>query len=152
MIRLTILLLIALALSGCDSLLRSEKPLSRREALSNVGVPLPESAHNIYFLSFAGGMQDLERFVRFDLAPEDIAGAVKAIIDFGITVSGKELPYNSRSLSAADFASPRKDWMPVNWWNLHDITQGYYRGEDVSYGVHIWVDTQRSRVYVYQND
>ena len=152
MIRIITVLLVSLVCVGCDSLLRSDRPLSRSQVSSKVNLPLPRSADNIYYLFFAGGMQDLESYLRFDVANEEIEQAVEQIIKKANLISGQNLPYLRRSISTSDFQYPRREWMPVGWWDLDDIKQGYYRGEDVSYGVHIWVDTESRRIYVYQND
>lgn len=49
----------------------SDKPLSRATALKDLVIPLTASAHDIYFIDDAGGLQDVQRYVRFDLSARD---------------------------------------------------------------------------------
>ena len=114
---LAIAALILLA-QGCDSYSRSDRPLNRARAASRIGLPLPSTARNVYFLEFAGGMQDLERFIRFDLDKADIDAAVQAIIKEANTISLQSLPYTQRAISSSDFQYPRSEWMPVQWWDI----------------------------------
>ena len=78
--RLAILLL-ALCLPGCsdESLSRSDVPLGRTAAMKLLDLPLPASAHDVYYLDFVGGMQDLDRFIRFDTDPKELDAAVEAL-------------------------------------------------------------------------
>jgi len=150
--RLVAIAALIVLVQGCDSYSRSDRPLTRARAASRIGLPLPTTARNVYFLEFAGGMQDLERYIRFDLDKADIDAAVEAIIKEANTVSLQSLPYTEKAISPSDFQYPRSEWMPVHWWNIKNIKNGYYRGEEASYAVRIWVDLDNSRIYAYQND
>lgn len=59
--------LAALVLAGCteDSVHRSDSPSSSPAASGLIDPVLPKLATDIYYLDYAGGLQDLERFVRF---------------------------------------------------------------------------------------
>jgi hypothetical protein len=51
---------------GSEALQRADTPLKREEAVKqNMGMmlPLPISAQNVYYLDYAGGLQDLERYI-----------------------------------------------------------------------------------------
>ena len=149
-----LVLVIALLVCGCsmENLDRADSPLTRASAIKRVGVPLPSSAHNVYFLAFAGGLQDLERYVRFDVNQAELSSAVEALVADNNKMLSRSLPYLTQLLSAAPAASPRKEFLPMTWWNPSAVTNGYFRGETDGYALRIWVDEDASRVYVYEND
>ena len=148
------LLLIAVLLCGCsgESLDRADSPLPRVSAVKRVGLPLPSSAHDIYFLESAGGLQDLERYIRFDVDRAELAAAVEALVAENNKTFARNLPYSRRYLSAATLPSPRKEFLPMTWWNPSTVAKGYFQGEAASYALEIWVDEDASRIYIYQND
>lgn len=143
-----------LGLSGCssESLSRSDTPLGRTAAMKQLGIPLPASAHDVYYLDFAGGMQDLERFVRFDVAAHELDSAVDALIADNNKMMGHSLPYPRAAISAADLPGPRPQFDPMKWWDPGTVTKGYYRGSIDAHALRIIVDEGRSRIYLYQND
>lgn len=132
---------------------RSDKPLTRVTALKELpDFPLSGSAHSIYYLMFAGGLQDLEQYVRFDVDPDELDSSVDALVAWNNKVMSRSLSYPRESLSTADVPGPRKEFLPMLWWDPSAITAGYYRGHIDGYALRILVDQTHSRVYVYQND
>ncbi len=144
-----------LLISGCsnETTFRSDKPLTQAEATkARLDYPFPPSARSIYYLMYAGGMQDLEAYLRFDVDPEELDSAVDALVSWNNTRMKRSLTYPRKPLSSAITSAPRKDFLPMPWWDPVTITSGYYRGHIDSYALRIFVDHTHSRVYVYQND
>ena len=140
---------------GCsdEATLRSDKPMTKAEAVkAHLDYPLPTSARSIYYLIYAGGMQDLEAYMRFDVDPEELDSAVDALISWNNTQMKRSLAYPREPLSSADISAPRKEFLPMPWWDPSAIASGYYRGSIDSYALRILVDQTHSRIYVYQND
>lgn len=151
-VRLFIFLILGVAGCSDESLSRSDAPLGRAAAMKQLAIPLPASAHNVYYLDFVGGMQDLERFVRFDVAPKELDAAVDALIADNNRMMRSALPYPRAAISAADLPGPRPQFDPMKWWDPGTATKGYYRGSIDAYALRIIVDEGRSRIYLYQND
>ncbi len=150
------LLVVAVMLSlGCsdESISRSDKPLTRAAASKELSdMPLPASAHSIYYLSYVGGTQDLETYVRFDVDPQELDPAVDSLVTWNNRQMKRSLAYPRAPLSAAIAVTPDKNFLPMPWWDPATVKKGYFRGHIDGYALRILVDQARSRVYVYQND
>ena len=133
--------------------LRSDAPVSRSVATKVlVDVPLPASAHSIYYLMFGGGLQDLEFLVRFDVDPSDLDLAVDSLVAWNNKQMSRALPYPRSPILGSAPPAPRKDFQPVSWWDPTTISTGYYRGQDDAWALRIFVDQARSRIYMWQNN
>ncbi len=139
---------------GCsdEATVRSDLPATRAAVSKVLDLPLPASAHSIYYLMFGGGMQDLEFFARFDVDPKDLDAAVDGLVAWNNKQMGRALAYPRSPLSAATPPTPRCEFLPMGWWDPPTISTGYYRGHDESYALKLFVDQTRSRIYLYQND
>ena len=132
--------------------LRSDVPVSRPAAKTDlVDVPLPASAHSIYYLMFGGGLQDLEFLVRFDVDPSELDSAVDSLVAWNNKQLSRSLPYPRSPIVGTTPPTPRKDFQPVNWWDPATISTGYYRGQEDAWALRIFVDKARSRIYMWQN-
>jgi len=155
-----ILLLIFLSIAAClisscsdEATLRSDNPLTQAEAAKHhLDYPFTPSANSIYYLLYAGGMQHLEAYLRFDVAPEELEAAVDSLVAWNNAQMKRSLPYPRTSIGAADFPRPMKSFMPMPWWDPSTITKGYYRGHINGHALRIFVDEAHSRIYVYQSD
>ena len=139
---------------GCssESLKRSDTPQTRIQAQRSVGVSLPESASEIYCLSYVGGLQDLEQFVRFDVPKADLEEAVESLIAENNKMMGRELIYPKSAISKVRHPELREQFLPMPWWTPASISNGYYRGHIDGYALRLFVDEENSRLYVYQGD
>lgn len=146
--------LFTICLSSCsdEATARSDTPLTRVAASKHLDIPLPSSAHSIYYLDYVGGLQDLERYIRFDVAPEELDSAVDALVASNNKMMGRALTYSRAAISTADLPSPRKEFLPMSWWDPGLVTTGYYRGHSDAYSLRILVDQGHSRIYIHQND
>ncbi len=152
---ISVLAAIASLTSSCsdEATFRSDKPLTKAAAAKeHVEYPFPPSATSIYYLLYAGGLQDLEAYVRFDVDPDEMDAAVDALVTWNNAELKRSLPYPRVAISAAEFPTPLKSFLPMPWWDPSVITTGYYRGHIDGYALRIFVDETHSRVYVYQND
>jgi hypothetical protein len=151
----SLLLGFTLLVTGCsdEATLRSDKPLTQAEATkAHLDYPFPPSARSIYYLLYGGGMQDLEAYLRFDVDPEELDSAVDALVAWNNTQMKRSLAYPREPLSAAAMTTPRKEFLPMPWWDPSSVASGYYRGHIDGYALRIMVDQAHSRIYVYQND
>lgn len=139
---------------GCsnESLKRSDTPQTRIQAQRSVGLSLPESASEIYYLSYAGGLQDLEQFVRFDVPEADLEEAVESLIAENNKMMGRELAYPKSAISKVRQPVPREQFLLMPWWTPTSISKGYYRGHIGGYALRLFVDEENSRLYVSQSD
>ncbi len=140
---------------GSEDFQRADTPLSREEAVNNnveMMLPLPKSAHNVYYFVYAGGLQDLEQYIRFDVEKTEIESCVEAIIRENNAEMKRQLTYEVIEINKVPHIVPRKEFLPVKWWNTQEIKNGYYRGEQEAYAVRVWVDKENNLIYVYQND
>ena len=151
----SILIALGFFASGCSdqATMRSDKPLTQAEAAKeHLDYPFTPSARSIYYLLYGGGMQDLEAYLRFDVDPEELDSAVDALVTWNNMQMKRSLAYPREPLSSAAVSPPRKEFLPMPWWDPSSITSGYYRGHIDSYALQIMVDQAHSRIYVYQND
>lgn len=143
-----------LLVAGCSGIERADKPAPIEKANTVAPAPLPASASNALYVSYAGGTQDLELYLRFDCDAADVDSWVELAVRSNNATFQRSLPYASVPIAEAprDAASPTAFVAPISWWTPSTITNGYYRGEMDGYGLRIWVDRSSSRVYVHQND
>jgi hypothetical protein len=136
-----------------EATFRSDKPLTKADAAKeHVDYPFTPSARSIYYLVYAGGLQDLESYVRFDVDPVELEAAVEGLITWNNTETKRSLPYPRVAISAAELPTPLKSFLPMPWWDPSAITTGYHRGHHDGHALRIFVDETHSRIYVYQND
>lgn len=113
---------------------------------------LPKSATAIYYVDYASGLQDMERFVRFTVPAPELDSVIDALIAANNHQFDRTLSYPRTPLSAAPSSSPRAELLPMAWWTPSSIRTGYYRGESASYALQIWADSEAGTIYLYQND
>jgi len=146
--------LAVLLLAGCsaDSIHRSDAPSSSPAASGLIDPVLPKSATEIYFLVYAGGLQDLERFVRFTVPVPDVDSVIDALIAANNLQFKRSLPFTKTPLSAAPQSFPRAEFLPMAWWTPSSIRKGYYRGDSAGYAFQIWADSATGTIYLHQSD
>jgi len=154
MMRLMLLTVASFLLLGCSdqSLRRSDTPIASATELANFYPTLPASATDIYYLDYAGGMQDLERYVRFTVPASEVDSVVDKLIAENNWDIKRELSYPRQALSATQDVRPRAEFLPMPWWATSAIASGYHRGEQEAYALRIWADTATGTIFVYQND
>ena len=135
-----------------ESTSRSDTPVSRAVASKQLDIPLPPSATSVYYFDFVGGLQDLERFIRFDVDPQELDSAVDAIVSSNNKTLKRVLPYPRSPITSAYLPPPRKEFLPMGWWDPSVVTTGYYRGYSDAYALQILVDQGHSRIYIRQSD
>ena len=135
-----------------DSVDRSDVPSSSPAASGLIDPVLPNSAIDIYYLDYAGGLQDMERFVRFTVPLPELDSAIDVLIAANNHQFGRSLHYAKTPLSAAPSLAPRAEFLPMVWWTPSSILAGYYRGHSASYALQIWANSTTGTIYLYQND
>ncbi len=139
---------------GCssESIVRSDVPLARELAVKKIDIPLPPSANSIYYFVYGGGLQDLEKYIRFDLDPAEMEQALIALIQSNNKMMGRKLEYVREPIGSVSIPQPRPEFLPMSWWDPQKIERGSYRGHVDGHALRILVDEGRSRIYIYQND
>ena len=152
--RLFILSSFCLALAGCgldQTTYRADKPVSAAAASKRIAVPFPSSAKDVYYLFHAGGMQEMEMFVRFTVDPKDLDTAVTDILADHDKITREHHSY--LSLPAPD--APRSHFAgvtPMPWWTPDAITNGYYRASTNGQPFYVWADLSQHTVYLCTHD
>ena len=153
--RCSISILFCLVLAGCgfdETLYRADKPVSREVASKKIPLPFPSSATNIYFAFYAGGMQDLEEYVRFTVDPKELDGCVSNILSDHDKTFQQHNSYTSLPITAAPSAPRSSHLSPMPWWGPTSITNGYFRGSTDARPIWIWVDALQHIIYVCETD
>jgi len=153
--RYLILSFLCLTLAGCgldETLYRADKPVSREVASKNISVPFPSSATDIYYVFHAGGMQELEMFVRFTVAPKDLDSAIGDILSDHDKMMRGHYSYPSLSIATAPSSPMFPELLPMPWWNPNSITNGYYRGSTNGQPFYLWVDVGQHMIYLCEHD
>lgn len=147
---------ITVLLTSCDteSTTRTDRPVTKTKAEATLHTPLPTSAREVYYLSYVGGMQDHEWFLRFDVASEALESAVAELIADNEKQQRRSIKHERVELAAAEPSNPRPEFLPMTWWEPSAIRHGYVMEtpDKTAYSLRIWVDQDQARIYVYQND
>lgn len=147
---------IALIASGCDheSTIRSDVAVTKLQAEKTLARTLPPSARNIHYFFFAGGMQDLESYLRFEVDEGQLQLAVAHLIAENDKRMHRTYTYKQSALAIAPSPNPRAEFLPMNWWTPSAIRNGFYLENEKkeAFALQIWVDEDASRIFVYQND
>jgi hypothetical protein len=153
--RCSLLAAFCLALAGCgldETLHRSDKPVSREVADKAISVPFPASTKDVYYAFHAGGMQELQMFVRFTVDPKDLDSAVTGILSDHDRQAQEHHAYQSLPLAAAPHSPVFPELLPMPWWNPDAITNGYYRGSTNGRPFFVWADVSQHTVYLCTHD
>jgi len=147
---------VLLASCSLEDTKRSDKPLTRKEAEKELHRKLPASATNVYYLFHAGGLQDMESYLRFNVDSAEADQAIDEMIAENNLTRKRSHPYLRSSLPPPLPAKPHVDsfnrFKPIAWWQPQSIHNGYIREAQESFALHIWYDADKAIVYVYQND
>lgn len=147
--------MLCLSLVGCGSdqvTYRADKPVSAEAASRKVDVPFPASAKDIYYVFHAGGMQELQMFVRFSVDPKDVDTAVSRILlDHDKKMQG-HYTYPTLSIPGAPQSPTFPDLAPMPWWHPDSITNGYYRSSTNGQPFYVWVDVGQHTIYLCTHD
>ena len=135
-----------------ESLDRSDKPLTRAEAIKRISVPLPASARDVYFVSHSGGLQEFQFFTRFTVDPKDLDTAVSDLIADRDKQTHGHLTYTQLALSKAPPYPVYGALLPMPWWNIGSFTNGYYRSATEGQAFDIWVDADQHTIYLCTHD
>jgi len=147
--------ILSLALAGCgqdETLHRADKPVSREVASRDISLPFPVSTKDVYYVFHAGGMQELEMFVRFTVDPKDLDSVVSDIFSDRDKKMQGHLSSPTLSLAAAPRSPAFPDLQPMPWWSPESITNGYYRGSTNGQPFHVWVDVGQQTIYLCTHD
>jgi len=148
---------VTLLLVGCD-VVTSGGPLDRASALqqSQSDLPLPPSAHDIYYLHVDQGTQQHYLFVRFSGDLKDIADFAEAKYEKqNEFLKGLGRPIVEPVLDTGKQAMARKPWgnyrkLP-NWWHPENIQKGRYIGSGAKAidDQHFWIDEEKGEAFFY---
>ena len=148
---------VTLLLVGCD-VVTSGGPLDRAAALqqSQSELPLPPSAHEIYYYHLDRGTQDQDLFVRFSGEPKDIEQFVTKYFEdqnasrrrLGSSVSEPVAETDNQAMAKKPGASSRG--LP-DWWKPGAIKKGRYVGsKPETFPIrHFWIDEAEGRAFFY---
>jgi hypothetical protein len=149
-----VLCCLCLVIAGCgldQSTSQADKPISREAASTNVDIPFPISAINIYYIFHAGGLQEYQLFVRFTVEPGGESNAVDEILADHNKRTRRFDSYPSVSV-ANMMSSADQGLSPMPWWNLDLVTNGYSRGSANGQPFYIWADLSQHAIYVHASD
>ena len=122
----------------------SAGPLTREKALHKTGLPLPSSAKNIQYVSYAC-FQDFESYVRFEAPPADCYTTAQVIFDQHMKANPKFVVPEFRPVS---HPSPmRSARLKTAWFDTENIAKGSAAGERSSWQPQIWIDDERGIFY-----
>jgi hypothetical protein len=151
-INLTILCLL---LAGCgldETLWRADKPVSRAVAANKISLPFPASTRDVYYVLHAGGLQELQMFVRFTVDPKDLDTAVRGLLSDQDPQAQQHHGYQSLPIAGAPHSPVFPGLLPMPWWTPDSITNGYYRGTTNGRPFYVWADISRHTVYLCTHD
>lgn len=148
-------LLCLVLLCGCgldESLRRSDKPVTQAVAAKAISFPFPSSAKEIYYVQHAGGMQEYQLLIRFEMDAGELEKAVEAIVSDHNWQFRQPSRYTPVPITDAPRSPEFNQLLPILWWTPSAITNGYYCGSTAGRPFHVWVDVSQSTVYWCTHD
>jgi len=149
----------AISLTCSCEKVRTAGPFDRKTALdqSQLNLPLPPSASDVYYLYIDRGTQDQDLFVRFSAEPKDAERLAKA--DFEREKAFREKigrPIPDPVIENIPQSTTKKPWgwsslgLPV-WWRPEKIKKGCYIGsKPETFPIrHFWIDEEKSEAFFY---
>jgi hypothetical protein len=129
---------------------QSKGPTSRDEALSHCSIPLPPSAHNVQYASYAAGLQEGHFYVRFEAPVADCYSNAKAVF----AERAKQSPhYVIPAFQPVSHPEREKSSdLRIDWFDNDQIAKGVVAGTGWSWEPRIWIDENRGIFYYEVND
>ena len=129
-----------------------DNPVSAAVASRKLEVPFPSSTKDVYYVFHAGGMQELQMYVRFSVDPRDLDRAVSSILSDHNKRMQAHYSYPTLSIAAAPRSPVFPDLLPMPWWSPDSITNGFYRGSTNGQPIYVWVDASQHMIYLCTHD
>jgi hypothetical protein len=129
---------------------QSKGPTSREDALLHCSIPLPASAHNIQYASYAAGLQEGHFYVRFEAPVAECFSNANAI-------------FAEQSKHSSDYVIPKFEPvrhpareksadLRIDWFDNDRISKGVVAGNGWSWEPKIWIDEEHGVFYYEVND
>lgn len=154
-IPLSVICSIAVLLSSCgfdEDVRRIDNPTSPASLTNLFDVQLPKTAKNMYMVIHAGGLQEFHRYVRLEVAPEDIESAIGAIAKWDSPRNNDISFYERRDLAPSCFVKPVRAAAPIVWWRPDAIERGYALVQKEGGRRYFWVDLDKSIIFFFETD
>ncbi len=155
MIRLGVVLLMWSLIVGCfppESSNNQDQRLTASDAEIMFECSFVKSATNFWLYEKIGGLQSLDRYVRFEVLRLDITNQLNLMILGNNKLLKRKLSYNIKQFDASKIRTPPATETKLSWWTPESITNGICVEENEAYALHIWIDCSNGRFYVQQND
>ena len=124
---------------------------SRDAALSHCAIPLPASAHNVQYASYAAGMQEGHLYVRFEAPVADCYKTAKTI--FAEHAKQNPSHYVIPKFQPTNLLDrERSSDLRIDWFDNDKISTGVVAGTGWSWEPKIWIDEERGVLYYEVND
>jgi hypothetical protein len=117
-----------------------------------VEFPLLDSVTNVWFYEKVGGLQCLDRFMRFELANRDITNQLNLITSNNNYTLERSLPYTRMKIDQSKIIRPFDKGDRLSWWSPEKITNGFCVMENRAYSLQIWVDEDSGIFFIHQGD
>jgi hypothetical protein len=149
-------IVMAFVIAGCGSQVRTGGPMTCEQALvqSEIQLPVPPSAHDVYFYLVDRGSQDHDLFLRFSADFGDIQLEIAKQWEFRNNFLKRQGIAISQPIIDRVGFSKRKTWIwnvhPPAWWKPQEIRKGFYTGTEGFESQHFWVDEETNTVYFHQ--
>lgn len=128
--------------------------MTKEDALlqSECMLPLPRSAHNVYFYLIDRGSQDHDLFLRFKADASDIKSEIAKQWEFRSSFAKSRGRDITLPIIDKTNCQQRKTWSVKTpaWWKPQDIRQGYFSGTEGFEPKSFWVDEDTNMVYFHQ--
>lgn len=129
---------------------QSKGAISREEAMKHCSVPLPASAHDVYYSNYSDGLQVGEFLVQFEAPVKDCRATADAIY---AAIARKNPKYTAPKFTPVSHP-PRagSSYMPVDWFDNDHIEKGAVGGKGYEGEPTIWIDEERGIFYYKLSD
>jgi hypothetical protein len=130
---------------------QSTGPVSREQGLSHcAGIPLPPSAHDVQYASYACGLQDGDFYVRFMASVPDCYATAETIFVEWIKTRPHDVRPTFQRVSHPAHESSRE--LRTDWFDNENISNGAQAGAGVGWEPHILIDEDRGIFYYHVTD
>ncbi|HSY17252.1 MAG TPA: hypothetical protein VK815_02920 [Candidatus Acidoferrales bacterium] len=129
---------------------QSKGPTSREDALVHCSIPLPASARNIQYASYAAGLQEGHFYVRFEAPVADCYSNAKAIFIERAKHAPSYVIPEFQPVSHPERA--KSSDLRIDWFDNDRISKGMVAGAGQGWEPKIWIDEERGVFYYEDND
>ncbi len=154
-----IILVLITCLAGCnhqvddadeENIIKGNFKRAKLSELSGLILPKEIDAGHIAF--YADGTQELELFMSFNVPLHRIDKCIDSFLKISSSRSLLKVSPVRKPLAKSLLITVHDRLRPLKWWQIDQIKNGFYIGQNDAYTLHLWYDVTNNILYLYSTD